>query len=104
MAWVSGGGLGGAVLFGATKGLLEQAIGHAKKGGFIDFTVSTTPELIEADEVPALEALRSSIDAGAPLENLTLSSDAGGSLPNYEEGELKGLREARPSALLGLLR
>jgi beta-aspartyl-dipeptidase (metallo-type) len=85
-------------------GLLEKAIGHAKKGGFIDFTVSTTPELIEAGEVPALEALRSSIEAGAPLENLTLSSDAGGSLPNYEEGELKGLREARPSALLGLLR
>ena len=85
-------------------GLLVQAMEHAKKGGFIDFTVSTTPELIAAGEVPALEALRSSIEAGAPRENLTLSSDAGGSLPNYVDGELKGLAEARPSALLDLLR
>lgn len=85
-------------------GLLERALAHAKKGGFIDFTVSTTPELVEAGEIPALEALRSSIEAGAPRENLTFSSDAGGSLPNYEEGKLKGLTEARPSALLDLLR
>ncbi|MEE4292446.1 MAG: beta-aspartyl-peptidase [Xanthomonadales bacterium] len=85
-------------------GLLEQSIEHVKHGGFADFTVSTTPEFIEAGEVPALEALRSAIDAGASAKRLTFSSDAGGSLPHYVGGELTGLRPARPDSLLDLLR
>jgi beta-aspartyl-dipeptidase (metallo-type) len=84
--------------------LLDQAIGHARNGGYADFTVSTTPELVAAGEVPALEALRAALDAGAPADRLTLSSDAGGSLPHYEGGELTGLREAGPGALLEALR
>ena len=84
--------------------LLEQAIEHVRRGGYADFTVSTTPELVAAGEVPALEALRAAIDAGAPAQRLTLSSDAGGSLPHYRAGELAGLRQARPGTLLDLLR
>jgi beta-aspartyl-dipeptidase (metallo-type) len=84
--------------------LLEQAIEHVQRGGFADFTVSTTPELIAAGEVPALEALRAAIEAGAPAERLTLSSDAGGSLPHYRDGILVGLRQAGPGSLLDLLR
>lgn len=84
--------------------LLEQAIAHANKGGYIDFTVSTTPELIEAGEVPALDGLRQAIDAGVPAGNLTFSSDAGGSLPHYRNGELVGLKAATPGSLLELLR
>ncbi len=83
--------------------VLEQAIEHVRHGGYADFTVSTTPELIAAGEVPALEALRAAIEAGAPAERLTFSSDAGGSLPNYVDGELAGLRAARPDTLAGLL-
>ena len=72
-------------------GLLEDAIVHAIRGGFIDFTVSTTPELVEAGEVPALDAHRAAIEAGAPAERLSFSSDAGGSLPRYVGGLLAGL-------------
>lgn len=86
------------------EALLEQAIAHADKGGFIDFTVSTTPELIEAGEVPALDALHQAIEAGVPAGNLTFSSDAGGSLPHYRNGELVGLKAATPGSLLDLLR
>ena len=84
--------------------LLEDAIVHARRGGFIDFTVSTTPELIAAGEVPALEAHRAAIEAGAPADRLSFSSDAGGSLPRYVDGELAGLDVARPHCLLELLR
>jgi beta-aspartyl-dipeptidase (metallo-type) len=84
--------------------LLEEAIEFASQGGFVDFTVSTTPEFIEAGEVPALAALRQAIAAGAPATRLTLSSDAGGSLPLYVDGELTGLEAATPDAMLGVLR
>lgn len=85
-------------------GLLDEAINHAKRGGYADFTVSTVPELIEAGEVPALAALRIALEAGAPPNRLTFSSDAGGSLPRFVDGELAGLDVARPDSLLTLLR
>ena len=75
-----------------------------RRGGYADFTASTTPELIAAGEVPALDALRAAIEAGAPAERLTLSSDAGGSLPHYRDGVLVGLRQAGPDSLLDLMR
>ena len=85
-------------------GLLDEAIEHAKSGGYADFTVSTVPELIEAGEVPALDALRRALEAGAPSDHLTFSSDAGGSLPRYEDGKLAGMDVAGPDSLLVLLR
>ena len=83
--------------------LLEQALGHASQGGYADFTVSTTPELVAAGEVPALEALLTAIESGVPGSRLTLSSDAGGSLPHYDGSDLSGLREAGPESLFDLL-
>lgn len=83
--------------------LLEQAITHVRKGGYADLTVSTTPELIAAGEVPALDALDAAIESGAPSGRLSFSSDAGGSLPHYEDGELVGLKVAGPGSLLKLL-
>jgi beta-aspartyl-dipeptidase (metallo-type) len=85
------------------RGLLQQAIRFAAGGGFADITVSTTEHLIAAGEVPALQALREAIEAGAPAQRLTLSSDAGGSLPLYRDGELEGLQAASPQALLQTL-
>ena len=83
--------------------LLKEAIEFARDGGYIDITVSTTPALIEAGSVPALRALAEALAAGVPRERVGLSSDAGGSLPVYENGELKGLTSASPLALLELL-
>jgi beta-aspartyl-dipeptidase (metallo-type) len=83
--------------------LLEQAIGFARAGSYVDFTVSTTDEFIEAGEVPALAALARAIEAGAPPDRLTFSSDAGGSLPLFRDGVLVGLQAAGPHSLLELL-
>lgn len=85
------------------KALLRQAIDYTSKGGYADITVSTTPELLNAGEVPALEAFHQAIDAGSPVSHLTFSSDAGGSLPHYEHGVLVGLKAAEPDSLLRLL-
>jgi beta-aspartyl-dipeptidase (metallo-type) len=70
----------------------------------VDITVSTTPELIAAGDIPALDALHRLLAAGAPPERVTCSSDAGGSLPLFENGELRGLTAASPDSLLDLLR
>ena len=83
--------------------LLAQAIAFARAGSFVDFTVSTTDEFIEAGEIPALDALRQAIAAGAPADHLTFSSDAGGSLPLFRDGVLVGLQAAGPHSLLKLL-
>jgi beta-aspartyl-dipeptidase (metallo-type) len=83
--------------------LLDQAIEYVRQGGFADITVATTPEFIAGGEVPPLEALSRAMEAGAPAERLTLSSDAGGSLPLYRDGELVGLQAASPAVLLELL-
>ena len=84
--------------------LLDEAVAFARDGGYIDITVSTTPELLELGEVAASNALRDAIAAGAPAERITLSSDAGGSLPVYRDGELAGHAVAMPGVLLELVR
>lgn len=83
--------------------LFDEAVDFATRGGFIDFTASTVPEFIADGELPALQALDEAIDAGASPERLTISSDAGGSLPVYRDGELTGLTAAGPDALLDTL-
>lgn len=79
--------------------LLEEAAAFAKAGNYVDITASTTPELIAAGDIPALEAFERLIALGAPAERITMSSDAGGSLPRYENGELKGISMALPQSL-----
>jgi beta-aspartyl-dipeptidase (metallo-type) len=83
--------------------LLDEAAEWAVHGGFVDITVSTTPELIAAGDIPALQALRRLLEAGAPPDRITMSSDAGGSLPLYVDGELVGLTAATSGVLLELL-
>ena len=85
------------------ENLLQQALDHARHGGFADITVATTPEFIEEGEVAPLQALRRALQADAPMERLTLSSDSGGSLPLYRDGNLVGLQQASPMVLLDLL-
>lgn len=87
-----------------SRALLEEAMALARNGAWIDFTVSTTPEFITQGEVTALDALLEAVEAGVPVSRLTLSSDAGGSLPLYVDGELRGLQQAGPGVLLQLLR
>jgi beta-aspartyl-dipeptidase (metallo-type) len=83
--------------------LLDEAADWALRGGFVDITVSTTPDLIALGDITAAQALRRLLEAGAPVTQITLSSDAGGSLPVYKEGKLIGLTAAAPSSLPDLL-
>lgn len=86
-----------------SRALLDEAAKWALEGGYVDITVSTTPELIAAGDLAAADALQRLVEAGAPPEHITCSSDAGGSLPLYENGELKGSTAARPGVLMELL-
>ncbi|MFK7829514.1 MAG: amidohydrolase family protein [Congregibacter sp.] len=83
--------------------LLQEAAQWALRGAYVDITVSTTPELIAAGDIPTVLALRTLLEAGAPADHITLSSDAGGSLPWYVDGELRGLTAAAPGVLPELL-
>lgn len=83
--------------------LLEEAARFAADGAWVDITASTTPELIAAGDIPALDALQRVLEAGAPVDRVTMSSDAGGSLPLFEDGELRGLTAASPQSLLEVL-
>jgi beta-aspartyl-dipeptidase (metallo-type) len=83
--------------------LLDEAADWALRGGFVDITVSTTAELIAAGDITAAQALRRLLEAGAPAGQITMSSDAGGSLPVYKEGKLIGLTAAAPASLPDLL-
>jgi len=84
-------------------GLLEEAAYFTRNGGYADITVSTTPELVAAGDVPALAAYQAALDAGADPARLSFSSDAGGSLPLYVDGRLAGLEAATPAVLPALL-
>ena len=83
--------------------LLAEAAAWTREGGFVDITVSTTPELIAAGDITALDALAALREGDADLSRISFSSDAGGSLPLYRDGELVGLQAAAPSALNDLL-
>jgi len=67
-----------------TENLLKQGIEYSKLGGFIDFTTSTNASLLAAGEIRASDALATAAKEGAPLDRLTMSSDAQGSLPLFD--------------------
>jgi len=75
-----------------TESLLEEGMEFARRGGSIDFTASTTEHILAMGEVRASEALARALEAGVPDNCLTISSDAQGSLPHFDEHDrLDGL-------------
>ncbi|MEN1758845.1 beta-aspartyl-peptidase [Anoxynatronum sibiricum] len=81
--------------------VFEEALTYGKSGGWMDFTTSTVPQFLEAGEVAAHEALAKALDAGIPIERLSFSSDAQGSLPAFDhQGNLTGLAVGKASSLL----
>ncbi len=76
--------------------LLKDSIKFVKMGGMVDFTASIDDE----DNAEILEKLAIFLKQDAPIENITLSSDAYGSQPRFDEkGECVGLTYANPASL-----
>lgn len=85
-------------------GLLAQAPAWVARGGSVDITTSTSPELLDAGEVPAARALAELLAAGLPVSRISLSSDGQASLPNFDgEGRLVGMDVADVGSLLRTL-
>ncbi len=75
----------------------------AKKYGLlgpVDLTSSSYPYFPEYEIKPS-KAIAELLEAGVPLQNITMSSDAGGSLPDFDEnGNLVKLETGKPLSLL----
>lgn len=87
-----------------TSALFEDGLRFAREGGRIDFTTSTTPELLADGEVPAAEAVDRVRHARIDLSRVSLSSDANASLPRFDaQGRFVGLEPGRLSSLFDTL-
>jgi beta-aspartyl-dipeptidase (metallo-type) len=80
------------------KALFAQALELVGRGVTIDVTAFPVDEGEDAFSAP--EALRRYLAASLPPERITVSSDAGGSLPRFDgDGKLVGMDVAEPGAL-----
>jgi beta-aspartyl-dipeptidase (metallo-type) len=80
--------------------IFEDAKEYGKKG-WIDITTSSYPYFPQ-DEIKPSRALKLLLEAGVPIEHITFTSDACGSLPDFDAvtGELKRLEMGMPSSNL----
>ncbi|MFN8256908.1 MAG: beta-aspartyl-peptidase [Bacteroidales bacterium] len=79
--------------------IFEDAKEYGKKG-YVDITTSSFPYFPE-DEIKPSKALKLLLEAGVPVEHITFTSDACGSLPNFDEnGNLVKLDMGLPSSNL----
>ena len=71
---------------GRTPELLENAIHYAKRGGYIDLTTSTS-RLAEKKKkkTTCSHMLKTMLECGVPIDNISFSSDGQGSLPVFNE-------------------
>ncbi len=82
--------------------LFDQAMELAERGCPVDVTAFPVAE--GDDGYSAADAVRRFLDSGVPLERLTVSSDAGGSLPEFDgEGRVSAWDVGQPEALGGTL-
>ncbi|MBY0095226.1 beta-aspartyl-peptidase [Mesobacillus maritimus] len=82
------------------QSLFEAGIRYAQKGGYVDFTTSSIPKFQKEGEVKCSIALRRMLEANVDVSRITFTSDAQGSLPDFDSsGELIGLKIGRISSL-----
>jgi beta-aspartyl-dipeptidase (metallo-type) len=84
------------------KALFEEAVALARRGCHVDITAFPVEE--GEDAWPAAEALLRYLDSGAPPARVSISSDAGGCLPCFDEhGRVCGMDVGHSGALLETL-
>lgn len=85
--------------------IFEDAIEYGLKGGYIDITTSTVPEFIEAGEVLSSKAVKTLVQKGVDLNQITVSSDAQGSLPVFDNmGRIVELKVGKSSSIMECIR
>jgi beta-aspartyl-dipeptidase (metallo-type) len=86
-----------------SRELLLEGIRLAKAGGMMDITTSSPA--IAPQRIQPPEAIKLCMEAGAPLDRITMSSDGNGSMPAFnEKGELIGLIAASPRSMHAAMR
>ena len=84
------------------RALFEEAIALAREGCTIDITAF--PVAPDEDAWPAPEALVRYLDSGAPLDQVTITSDGGGCLPVFDgDGRMASMDVARVNAMADAL-
>ncbi len=74
------------------------------KRGWVDLTASSYPHFPQYEIKPSI-AIRELMEAGVPLEHITMTSDCNGSLPDYDEsGNLIQLEMGLPSSVFREIR
>jgi beta-aspartyl-dipeptidase (metallo-type) len=85
------------------KQLFQEALELARRGCTIDLTAFPKQDGDGAWSAP--EAMTRYLEAGLPLERVTVSSDGGGCLPVFDsEGRVIAMDVGRPSAMAGALK
>lgn len=83
--------------------LFKQSLEYAKIGGYIDITSGIKPE--GDDAVHPVEAYKRILELGIDPGNVTMSSDAGGSMPFFDEsGKLIKLGVGSPATQMEMLK
>ncbi|MFP4622889.1 MAG: beta-aspartyl-peptidase [Gemmatimonadota bacterium] len=81
-----------------SRAVFEEAKRYARQAT-VDITTAAWAAFPDEEVKPA-RALRELLDAGVPLEHVTFTSDAGGSLPQFDtDGRLIALTTGRPDSL-----
>ena len=82
-----------------SRTVLEEAKRYGREGGTLDVTTAAWPAFPDEEVKPSV-ALRELLDADVPLDRITFSSDAGGSLPRFgPDGDLLELTTGLPDSL-----
>ncbi len=68
-----------------THRLFEQSVDYLQEGGYIDLTAGFIPSKEDTDCVASYEAIKKLIDMGADTSRVTMSSDAYGSVPVFDD-------------------
>jgi len=68
-----------------THKLFEQAVEYLQEGGYIDLTAGFIPSKEDPDCVATYDAIKRLISVGADMSRVTMSSDAYGSVPVFDD-------------------
>jgi len=91
-----------------SRDLLEAGFEFAHQGGYLDFTTSTTDQIIAQGEIPAAQALAIALKKDIDIKQLTMSSDGNASLPIFNQqgilvdlqvGQVKSLHQSMVDAV-----